>query len=209
MAIGIKWETVVQLSAIIMQSNMVRYNYMCPLYAVVWSHPSHYPVHPPTPPWSHQLTIMVMNDKLMSLSFHFNQPSDSWDEAISNFDLDKPRPRSWVRSKEKGTKLAQYSIDLLLFHFESIRPTIPDMELFQNLTFKNLRSNSWVRSKVKVTWLTQYLNDALLFCFASIGPTIPEIWSIECLTLEKHIQNFEKKNHRKKFPTEFSWNLIR
>ena len=64
----------------------------------------------------------------------------------------------------------------LEIHFTSIRPTIPEIELFRNLTLKHPRSRSWVRSKVKVTYYTQYLANALPFCFTSIGPTIPEIW---------------------------------
>ena len=46
--------------------------------------------------------------------------------------------------------------DLLAICFTSIRPTIPEIELFQNLTLKNPRSSSWVRSKFKVTLLTWF-----------------------------------------------------
>ena len=30
------------------------FSYICRRYADVWSHPSHYAVHPPSPPWSHK-----------------------------------------------------------------------------------------------------------------------------------------------------------
>ena len=113
-----------------------------------------------------------------SFSFHVNRPPHSWDKAISDFDLEisTPGSRSWVWSKGKVIQSAQYHINSLRFHFTSIGPTIPEIELFRNLTLKHLRSRSWVRSKVKVTYCTQYPTDALPFRFTSIGPTIPEIW---------------------------------
>ena len=47
------------------------------------------------------VNIMVMNVGLTSFSFHVNRPSQSWDEAISDSDLEisTPRSRSWVWSK--------------------------------------------------------------------------------------------------------------
>ena len=123
------------------------------------------------------VNIMVMNRWLTSFSFHVNQPSHSWDKAISDSDLEisTPRSRSWVWWKGKAIQSAQYHINSLHFHFTSIRPTIPETELFRNLTLKHPRSRSWVRSTVKVTYCTQYPTDALPFRFTSIGPTIPEI----------------------------------
>ena len=123
------------------------------------------------------VNIMVMNGWLASFSFHVNRPSHSWDKAISDSDLEIsiPRSRSWVWSKGKVIQSAQYHINWPRFHFTSIRPTIPEIELFRNLTLK-YPSRSWVRSKVKVTYCTQYPTDALPFHFTSIGPTIPEIW---------------------------------
>ena len=47
--------------------------------------------------------------------------------------------------------------------------TIPEIQLFRNLTLKHPRSSSWVRSKVKVTYYTQYLTYALPFRLTSIG----------------------------------------
>ena len=79
------------------------------------------------------VNIMVMNGWLTSFSFHVNRPSHSWDKAISDSDLEisTPRSRSWVWSKGK---LAQYHINSLHFHLTSIRPTIPEKEVFRNLT---------------------------------------------------------------------------
>ena len=124
------------------------------------------------------VNIMVMNGWLTSFLFHVNRPSHSWDKAISDFDLEisTPGSRSCLWSKGKVIQSAQYHINLLHFHFTSIRPTIPEIELFRNLTLEHPRSRSWMRSKVKVTYCTQYPTDALPFCFTSIGPTIPEIW---------------------------------
>ena len=122
------------------------------------------------------VNIMVTNGRLTFFSFHVNQPPHSWYKAISHSDLETPRSRSWVWSKGKVIQSAQYHINSLPFHFTSIRPTIPEIELFRNLTLKHSRSRSWVRSKVKVTHCTQYPTNALPFRFTSNGPTIPEIW---------------------------------
>ena len=94
------------------------------------------------------VNIMVMNGWLRSFSFHVNRPPDSWDKAISDSDLETPRSRSWVWSKGKVIQSAQYHINSLPFHFTSIRPTIPEIELFRYFTLKHSRSRSWVSSKV-------------------------------------------------------------
>ena len=40
----------------------------------------------------------------ISLSFHVNRSSHSWDTTFSTFDLENPRSRSWVRGALKITK---------------------------------------------------------------------------------------------------------
>ena len=124
------------------------------------------------------VNIKVMNGWLTSFSFPVSRPSQSWDKAISDSDLEisTPSSRSWVWSKGKVIQSTQYHINSPRFHFTSIRPTIPEIELFRNLTLKRPRSRSSVRSKVKVTYWTRYPTYALPFRFTSIGPTIPEIW---------------------------------
>ena len=122
------------------------------------------------------VNIMAMNGWLTPFSFHVNWPSHFWDKDISDSDLETPRSKSQVWSKGKVIQLAQYPINWLPFHFTSIRPTIPDIQLFRNLTLKHPRSRPWVGSKVNVTYHTQYPTNALPFHFTSIGPTIPEIW---------------------------------
>ena len=155
--------------------------------------------------------IMVMNGWLTSFSFNVNRASHSWDIVISDFDLEIPTPgsRSWVWSKSRVIQSAQYHINSLRFHFTSIRLTIPEIELFRNLTLKHPRSKSWVRSKVKVTYCAQYPTDALYFRFMAIGPTIPEIWPNKCLTLKIHIWIFLKKicqnNRFKQNFSNISW----
>ena len=124
------------------------------------------------------VNIMVMNGWLTPFSFQVNRLSHSWEKAISNFDLEisTPGSRSWVWSKGKVIQSAQFHINSLCFHFTSIRPTIPETELFLNLTLKHPMSRTWVRSKVEVRYYTQHPTDAFPFRFTSIGPTIPEIW---------------------------------
>ena len=94
------------------------------------------------------VNITVMNGWLTSFLFHVNRPSRSWDKAIwdSDLEISTPRSRSWVWSKGKVIKSAQYHTNSLRFYFTSIRPTIPEKELFGNFTLKHPRSRSWVRS---------------------------------------------------------------
>ena len=94
-----------------------------------------------------QVNIMVMYGWLTSFSFIVNRLPHSWDKAISDSDLETPRSRSWVWSKGKVIQSAQYHINSLPFHFTSITPTIPEIELFRNLTLKHPRSR--VMSEVK------------------------------------------------------------
>ena len=134
------------------------------------------------------VNIMVMNGWLTSFLFHVNRPSHSWDKAISDFDLEISTPGS--RSYNQPSVILTHFV----FIFTSIRPTIPELELFRNLTLKHPRSRSWVRSKVKVTYCTQYPTDAFPFRFTSIRPTIPEIWPAKItFDLEKIHPNFLKK----------------
>ena len=142
------------------------------------------------PHHGHTSQYMALNGWLRSFSFHVNRPPHSWDKAISDSDLENPRSRSWLWSKGKVIQSAQYHINSLPFHFTSIRPTIPEIELFRNLTLKYPRSRSWVTSKVKVIYCAQYPTNTLPFRFTSIGPTIPEICQNSVWPWKKHIRNF-------------------
>ena len=51
---------------------------------------------------------------------------------------------SWMWSNGKVTWSSQYPFNLLSFHLTSIRPIIPEIQLFRNLTFKHPRpSHEW------------------------------------------------------------------
>ena len=80
--------------------------------------------------------VGVTSYRLTSLSFHVNRPSHSWDTAFSKFDLENPRPRSWVRWTLKVTTWVQYSINSHPFNSMSIGHPIPEIWLFPNLTLK-------------------------------------------------------------------------
>ena len=92
---------------------------------------------------SWKLQIGVTFYRLTSLSFHVNRPSHSWDTAFSKFDLENPRPRSWVRGMLKATCVQHY-IDSQPFCSMSICHPIPEIRLFQNLTLKiQGQGHSW------------------------------------------------------------------
>ena len=77
------------------------------------------------------VNIMVMNGWLTSFSFHVIRLPHFWEKAIAYSDLETPRSRTWVWSRGKVIQSAQYHINSLPFHFTSIRPTIPEIQLFQ------------------------------------------------------------------------------
>ena len=78
--------------------------------------------------------------------------SHSWDKAISNSDLETQRSRSLGVVKGQGHTVSP--VYLLPFHSISIRPTIPEIQLFRNLTLKHPRSRSWERLKVlSIQWM--------------------------------------------------------
>ena len=137
-----------------------------------------------------QVNIMVMNGWLTSFSSIVNRPPHFWDKAISDSDLEIPRSRSWVWSKGKVIQSAQYHISSLPFNFISIRPTIPEIELFRNLTLKHPWSRSWVRSKVNVTYCTQYPTNALLFVLHQSDQPFLRYGQNSVWAWKKRIRNF-------------------
>ena len=98
-------------------------------------------------PWDSKVKVIAQGHKvdityrLIPLSFHVDRPSHSCDTAISNFDLENPRSRSWARWTLKVTTWVQHSIDSHPFRSMSIGHPIPDIRLFQIWPWK---------SKVKV-----------------------------------------------------------
>ena len=88
--------------------------------------------------------VGVTSYRLISLSFHVNRPSHSWDTAFSKFDLENPRSRSWVTWTLKVITWVQHSIDSHLFNSMSIGHPIPEIRLFKNLTLKiQGRGHGW------------------------------------------------------------------
>ena len=94
-------------------------------------------------PWKSKVEIIVPGHKveitpyqLISLSFHVDQLSHSWDRAISKFDLENSRSRSWVKSKLKVTTWVQH-LKSTHFPFVPCQSGIPFLiQHFQNLTLK-------------------------------------------------------------------------
>ena len=78
--------------------------------------PGHYPVHPPTPPWSHKsISWSWMDDSHPFRSLSIGCPIPEI-KLFSDSDLETPRSRSLVWSKGKVIQLAQYHINSLPFH---------------------------------------------------------------------------------------------
>ena len=74
-------------------------------------------------PWKSKVKVIAQGHKLgitsyrlISLSFHVDRPCHSWDTAISKFDVENSRSRSWVRSKLKVITWVQHSVTSLSFH---------------------------------------------------------------------------------------------
>ena len=169
-------------------------------HSLVNGYPSFYPriaLVAPSPGWSLSgtirpptmitlINIMVMNGWLTSFLFHVNRTFHSWDKAISDSDL-----------------------ETLPFHFTSIRPTIPEIQLFRNLTLKYPRSRSWVRQKGQGHILYPVSNRCTSFSFHINWTTIPEIWPKQFLTLKKHIRNFFKNCQNNNFRHHFFQDLVR
>ena len=68
-------------------------------------------------------TVGLTSYQPTSLTFHVNLLLHSWDTAISKFDLENWRSRSWMRSNVKVTQLAQHPLDALRFCVTSISLT--------------------------------------------------------------------------------------
>ena len=110
-------------------------------------------------PWKSKVTVIAQGHRvgitpyrLISLSVHVDRPSHSWDTAISKFDIENPRSRSWVRSKLKVTTWVQHSIDSHPFCSMSIGHPIPELRIFKIWPWKSrVNPRSWVTSQFKVT----------------------------------------------------------
>ena len=130
------WDTIFQPSNTYTVQNTIT-NCMCGQHANARTHTGQHLVHPATQHGHTKVTLMAINDQPTSLSFYVNWPCHSWNKAISNFDVKTSRSRSCVWSKGKVIYSAQYLIDWHPLSFTSIRPTIPEIQLFWNLTLQN------------------------------------------------------------------------
>ena len=97
--------------------------------------------------------VMVKSNILTFLLPHDNRPSCSWDSGISQIYLQTSRSRSWVWSKFKVIYWSQYLTDLLPFRFTSIRQTIPEIQLFRNLTMKSVKVMGEVKGRGQIIHL--------------------------------------------------------
>ena len=112
-------------------------------------------------PWKSKVMVMgevdiqshkvgVTSYRLTSLSFHVNRPSHSWDKTFSNFDLENPRSRSWVRGMlSHKVGVTSYRFTSLLFHVNRLFHSWDTA--FSKFDLENPRSRSWVRGMLKVT----------------------------------------------------------
>ena len=94
-------------------------------------------------PWKSKVKVIAQGHKvgitpyrLTSLLLHVDRPCHSWDTAISKFDVENSRSRSWVRSKLKVITWVLHSVDSHPFRSMSIGHPVPELRLFQNLTLK-------------------------------------------------------------------------
>ena len=99
-------------------------------------------------PWKSKVKVIAQGHKvgitpyhLTSLSLHVDRPCHSWDTAISKFDVENSRSRSWVRSKLKVITWVQHSVDS--------HPFIPCQSGMPFLSYDFFKTWPW-KSRVKV-----------------------------------------------------------
>ena len=120
-------------------------------------------------PWKSKVKVIAQGHKvgitpyqLISLSFHVNRPSHSWDTAISEFDFENARSRRKVRSKLKVTTWVQHSVNSHLFHSMWIGHPIPELWLFKIWSWKSrvktVQSHNVGLTSYRLTSLLFHLN---------------------------------------------------
>ena len=109
-------------------------------------------------PWKSKVKVIVQGHKigitpyqLISLSFHVNRPSHSWDTVISKFDIEKIQGlgHKWGQSwkSQRG-----YNIQLTHIPFIPCQSGIPFQSWdFSKFDLENQGSRSCIRSHFKVT----------------------------------------------------------
>ena len=93
-------------------------------------------------PWKSKIKVTAQGHKvgitpyrLIFLSFHIDRPSHSWDTAISKFDIENSRSRSWLRSKLKVATWVQHSVNPHPFRSMSI--SFLSYDFFEIRTWKS------------------------------------------------------------------------
>ena len=83
-------------------------------------------------PWKSKAKVKAQGHKvgitpyqLISLLFHVDQPCHSLDTAISKFDIENSRSRSWVRSKLKVITWVQHPINSRPFRSVPCQSALP------------------------------------------------------------------------------------
>ena len=117
-------------------------------------------------PWKSKVKVIAQCHKVtpyrlkISLLFHVDQPSHSWDKAISNFDVENSRSRSWswVKVKVESHNMGPTFSRLTSLSFHVDWHPIPELRPFQNLTFKiKDQGHGWCHSS-----RSQYGSNTLL-----------------------------------------------
>ena len=135
--------------------------------------------------------------RLISILFHVDWLCHSWDTAISKFDVENSRSRSWVRSKLKVITWVQHSVDSHPFRSMSIGHPVPELWLFQNLTLKiKGQGHGWGHSS-KSPGGSNILSTHVPFISMSIWHPIPEIQHFQNLTLKIKGQGHGSGNNSK------------
>ena len=144
-----------------------------------WSYHGHYPVHPPTPPWSHR----GQRSRSWSLMIHSNPFPVPCQSAFPFLGYGKTLTlKIQCQSRGYGRREKSHScpsIQLICSHIASHQSDQHFLrQRYFQIAFKS-NSRPWRRSNIKASQWTQYPSNVLPFCFASIRPVILETWPIE------------------------------
>ena len=198
--------------------------WICRWHADVWSHRSHYRVHPPTPPWSYKghyhghewPTHIPFIPCLSAIPF----PRLGY----SNFELETSRSWSWLGSKGKVIQSAQYltrSTKMPAFWEYPYCPMIPHAINSYRIPFIPSQNyfvftNPWILTKPG-TWVRGYTNYYTCIKFESssihyndviMSSMVSQITSltIVCWTIYSHA---DQRKHQSSASVAFVWGIHR
>ena len=113
-----------------------------------------------------KVTLMVMNDQLTPLSFYVYRPSHSWDEAVSNFDLEarlKPKVIWMGLVKGQGPIVGPISNWFTSFWFHTNQIYNPWNTAISKFNLENPRSRSWVSQKSRSHYSSSLIYWRMIF----------------------------------------------